>query len=102
MKLKLLGFNSGLRKEFRFSFALQVLGADENVADESIGFHAQQAVEKCLKAVLMGLVLLQLRTEKGLCHREVILILWFFSPRLQTLSNWPGLEPTFKSQVKLL
>ncbi|MCK5914881.1 MAG: hypothetical protein KAG92_01980 [Deltaproteobacteria bacterium] len=45
MKLKLLGFNSGLRKEFRFSFALQVLGADENVADESIGFHAQQAVE---------------------------------------------------------
>jgi len=30
-----------------------VLEADRNVADETIGFHAQQAVEKCLKAVLI-------------------------------------------------
>jgi len=33
--------------------ALRVLEADRDVADETIGFHAQQAVEKCLKAVLI-------------------------------------------------
>lgn len=32
--------------------AFQKLVEDENIADASIGFHAQQAVEKCLKAVL--------------------------------------------------
>jgi len=37
----------------RDCIALRVLGADIDVADETIGFHAQQAVEKCLKAVLV-------------------------------------------------
>jgi HEPN domain-containing protein len=32
--------------------AFQKLAADDNIADASVGFHAQQAVEKCLKAVL--------------------------------------------------
>ena len=32
--------------------AFQKLAEDENIADASVGFHAQQAVEKCLKAVL--------------------------------------------------
>lgn len=32
--------------------AFQVLAASPSVADTSVGFHAQQAVEKCLKAVL--------------------------------------------------
>jgi len=33
--------------------ALRVLAADSSTADETVGFHAQQAVEKCLKAVLI-------------------------------------------------
>ncbi len=33
--------------------ALRVLAADSSTADEAVGFHAQQAVEKCLKAVLI-------------------------------------------------
>jgi HEPN domain-containing protein len=32
--------------------AFQKLAEDANIADASVGFHAQQAVEKCLKAVL--------------------------------------------------
>ncbi len=32
--------------------AFQKLAADADIADASIGFHAQQDVEKCLKAVL--------------------------------------------------
>lgn len=32
--------------------ALQVLAADQNQADHVVGFHAQQAVEKSIKAVL--------------------------------------------------
>ncbi len=32
--------------------AFDVLVLDSSVADESVGFHAQQMVEKCLKAVL--------------------------------------------------
>lgn len=32
--------------------AFQKLAADADIADASIGFHAQQAVEKCLKAEL--------------------------------------------------
>jgi len=37
----------------RDCYALQVLLEDAQVADETIGFHAQQAVEKCLKTVLI-------------------------------------------------
>jgi len=33
--------------------ALRVLAADDSTADETVGFHAQQTVEKCLKAVLI-------------------------------------------------
>jgi len=33
--------------------ALRVLAADTSTADETVGFHAQQSVEKCLKAVLI-------------------------------------------------
>jgi len=33
--------------------ALRVLAGDRSIADETMGFHAQQAVEKCLKAVLI-------------------------------------------------
>lgn len=32
--------------------AFDVLVGEKSVADESVGFHAQQVVEKCLKAVL--------------------------------------------------
>jgi HEPN domain-containing protein len=32
--------------------AFRVLAAAPSVSDASVGFHAQQAVEKCLKAVL--------------------------------------------------
>ena len=32
--------------------AFQRLADDVDIADASVGFHAQQAVEKCLKAVL--------------------------------------------------
>ena len=32
--------------------AFDVLANENSVADESVGFHAQQVVEKCLKAVL--------------------------------------------------
>ncbi len=32
--------------------AFQLLAADPSVSDEPVGFHAQQVVEKCLKAVL--------------------------------------------------
>lgn len=32
--------------------ALSVLASDREIADETVGFHAQQAVEKALKAVL--------------------------------------------------
>jgi HEPN domain-containing protein len=32
--------------------ALWKLAADREIDDEVVGFHAQQAVEKCLKAVL--------------------------------------------------
>jgi len=32
--------------------AFQKLADDTDIADASVGFHAQQAVEKCLKAVL--------------------------------------------------
>lgn len=35
--------------------ALAKLGDDPAVADETVGFHAQQAVEKALKAVLLAL-----------------------------------------------
>ncbi|MDX8404562.1 MAG: HEPN domain-containing protein [Mariprofundus sp.] len=38
----------------RDCIALRVLAADNSTADETIGFHAQQAVEKCLKAVLIA------------------------------------------------
>jgi len=31
---------------------MRKLAEDEEIADEAIGFHAQQAVEKCLKAVI--------------------------------------------------
>jgi HEPN domain-containing protein len=31
--------------------ALRVLAADNSIADETIGFHAQQAVEKCLMRI---------------------------------------------------
>ena len=37
----------------RDSYTLKVLLEDAQVADETIGFHAQQAVEKCLKTVLI-------------------------------------------------
>lgn len=37
----------------RDATALRVLAADSRTADETLGFHAQQAVEKCLKAVLI-------------------------------------------------
>jgi HEPN domain-containing protein len=33
--------------------ALRVLAADKTIADETVGFHAQQAVEKCLKSILI-------------------------------------------------
>jgi len=33
----------------RDSYTLKVLSKDTQVVDETIGFHAQQAVEKCLK-----------------------------------------------------
>lgn len=42
-----------LELAMRDFIALRVLVADGDVADETIGFHAQQAVEKCLKAVLI-------------------------------------------------
>ncbi len=42
-----------LELAMRDCIALRVLAADGDVADETIGFHAQQAVEKCLKAVLI-------------------------------------------------
>ena len=42
-----------LELAMRDRIALRVLGADGDVADETIGFHAQQAIEKCLKAVLI-------------------------------------------------
>ena len=34
--------------------AFEKLVADREIADEVIGFHAQQAIEKCLKAVLVS------------------------------------------------
>ncbi|MCD6576839.1 MAG: HEPN domain-containing protein [Anaerolineaceae bacterium] len=42
-----------LELAMRDRIALRVLRTDGDVADETIGFHAQQAVEKCLKAVLI-------------------------------------------------
>ena len=41
-----------LRKAAQDEFAIQKLLPDPASADEIIGFHAQQAVEKTLKAVL--------------------------------------------------
>ena len=41
-----------LRKARQDEFALEKLIADPSVPDEIIGFHAQQAIEKTLKAVL--------------------------------------------------
>lgn len=41
-----------LHKAAQDKFALEVLARDDNSAREIIGFHAQQAVEKLLKAVL--------------------------------------------------
>jgi HEPN domain-containing protein len=40
------------RKAENDAKAMQLLAADQGVSDEIIGFHAQQAVEKWLKAVL--------------------------------------------------
>jgi len=37
----------------RDRYTLKVLLEDIKIADETIGFHAQQAVEKCLKTVLI-------------------------------------------------
>lgn len=41
-----------LRKAAQDELVLEKLGHDPAVADEVIGFHAQQAIEKMLKAVL--------------------------------------------------
>jgi HEPN domain-containing protein len=41
-----------LNKAAQDKFALEVLAQDDNSAREIIGFHAQQAIEKLLKAVL--------------------------------------------------
>ncbi len=43
-----------LRKAGQDGRAAQVLALASDTADEAIGFHAQQAVEKLLKAVLAG------------------------------------------------
>lgn len=43
-----------LRKADQDRYTAQVLASDPDTADEAIGFHAQQAVEKSLKAVLAG------------------------------------------------
>ncbi len=42
------------RKAAQDELAMNKLAGDREVANEIIGFHAQQAVEKLLKAVLMG------------------------------------------------
>lgn len=44
-----------LSKARQDEVALAKLGDDPAVADETVGFHAQQAVEKALKAVLLSL-----------------------------------------------
>ncbi len=41
-----------MRKAKNDQVALEKLAADSNSPDDVTGFHAQQAVEKCLKAVL--------------------------------------------------
>jgi HEPN domain-containing protein len=41
-----------LRKAGADEAVIQKLGSDTDIADEIIGFHAQQAVEKAIKAVL--------------------------------------------------
>ncbi len=43
-----------LRKAAKDERALETLHADPGSADEVVGFHAQQAAEKLLKAVLRG------------------------------------------------
>lgn len=44
-----------LRKAAGDEAALRTLSRDESIPDEVVGFHAQQAVEKLLKAVLAAL-----------------------------------------------
>jgi len=51
-----------LRKAAQDEFALAKLVSDPESPDELIGFHAQQAVEKMLKAVL---------AVKGVCYRPI-------------------------------
>ncbi len=46
-----------LRKAGQDRHAAQVLALAPDTADEAIGFHAQQAVEKLMKAVLAGLAI---------------------------------------------
>ncbi len=41
-----------LRKAEQDQYALNCLLSDPSVSDETVGFHAQQAVEKAMKAVL--------------------------------------------------
>lgn len=41
-----------LKKARQDEALVRKIGSDTDIADEIVGFHAQQAVEKCLKAVL--------------------------------------------------
>lgn len=61
-----------LSKAYDDEILLEEIVPNEKITDEIIGFHAQQAAEKLLKALLMARVWMAVECQEKSMHHEIL------------------------------